>query len=62
MQTSISPLLLVKHFLVENDTYVYQEGYFSTKDSFQKKKLLEFVNCMGYYEGVVPSIEVDKNV
>lgn len=51
-----------KHFLLKNGTYVYREEDFSDEDSFQKKKLLDFVNHPSFLGGVVPSIEVDKNV
>lgn len=51
----------MKHFLLENYTYVYEEGYLSTKGSLLNKKQLEFVNRMGYLGGVVPSVEADKN-
>lgn len=50
----------MKHFLLENDTYVYEEGYLSTEGSLLNKKWLEFVNRMGYLGGVVPSVEADK--
>lgn len=33
-----------KHFLIENDTYVYKEEDFSDKDSYQKNILVGFVN------------------
>lgn len=51
-----------KHFLLKNGTYVYREEDFSDEDSFQKKKLLDFVNRMSFLGGAVPSIEVNINV
>lgn len=49
-----------KHFIVMNETYVYGDRDFFDEDSYQKKKLLDFVNLQGYLEGVVPSTEADK--
>lgn len=45
---------------MENGSYVYGESEFSVEDSFWKKKLLDFVNCLGYVGGVVPLKEVSK--
>lgn len=50
----------VKHFILENNTYVYREGDFSDEDSYYKKRMVEFVNCLCYLEGGVPSIEANK--
>lgn len=51
---------IVKHFLLENGSYIYKENDFTVEDSLHKKKLLEFVNYLGYVRGVVPSYEVEK--
>lgn len=45
---------------MENDTNVYKEEDFSDKDSYQKKRPVEFVNNLGYFGGGVPLIEADK--
>lgn len=45
---------------MEIDAYVYVEGDFPDRDSYQKLKLLDFVNRRGYLEGVVPPAETDK--
>lgn len=50
----------MNHFLLENDTYVYTEEDFSKEDSFQKKKLLEFVNFLVYLGCVIPLDKADK--
>lgn len=43
----------MKHFLLENGSYVHGEREFTVKDSFQKKKLLDYVSHLGYVKGVV---------
>lgn len=50
----------MKHFLLENETYVYREEDYSAEDSFQNKTLLEYFNCLGYLGGLVTSNGVDK--
>lgn len=49
-----------KHFLLENDSYIYGESEFTIDEYFQKNKLFDFVNHLGYVGGVVPSDEADK--
>lgn len=43
-----------KHFLLENALYIYGESEFNIEDSFQKKRMLYFVNHLGYFRGVIP--------
>lgn len=43
-----------KHFLLENESYVFGESEFIVEDSFYKKKLLDIINCLVYVRGVVP--------
>lgn len=50
----------VRHFLMKNDKYVYKERYFSNGESYQNKKLVGFVNNLGYLGGGVPSAKVDR--
>lgn len=50
----------VKHFLLENDTFIYRERNFLVEDSFKKKKVLEFVDYLNYLGRVVPLVEADK--
>lgn len=50
----------MKHFLLENETYVYREEDYFAEDSFQNKKLLEYFNRLGYLGGLVPSNGADK--
>lgn len=35
---------------------------FCVEDSFQKKKLMDFVGSLGFTGGVAPSDEADKNI
>lgn len=49
---------MAKHFILENDFYVYEESEFTVEDSFQKSKLLDFINRLSYIAGVVSSDEV----
>lgn len=50
----------MNHFLLESDTYVYTEEDFSKEDSFQNKKLLEFVNFLVYLGRVITLDKADK--
>lgn len=50
----------MKHFILENGSYIYKASDFTVEDSFQKKSLLEFVNCLGYVCGTVPLYKVEK--
>lgn len=52
----------MKHFLLENDTFIYRERNFLVEDSFKKKKVLEFVDCLNYLGRVVPLAEADKKI
>lgn len=45
---------------MENDTYAYKEEYFYDEDSYQHKRLLDYVNNFGYLGGIIPSIEANK--
>lgn len=50
----------MKHFTLENGSYIYKASDFNVEDSFQKKSLLEFVNRLGYVSGAVPLDTVEK--
>lgn len=50
----------VKHFLLGNDSYIYKESEILIEDSFQKKKLMNFVGLLGYTRGLAPLDEDDK--
>lgn len=45
---------------MENGSYIYKEHDFTVEDSFEKKKLLELVNHLGYIGGAIPSDEDEK--
>lgn len=45
---------------MENGTYAYKEEYFSDEDSYQQKRLLDYVNNFGYLGGIIPSTEANK--
>lgn len=47
------------HLLMGNGVYVYKEEYLSTKDLYQKKRPMNFINDLGYLGGRIPKDEVD---
>lgn len=51
-----------KHFLLGVGSYVYKESEFYVDDSFQKKKLVDFVGRLDYIRGVSPLDEDGKKL